>query len=93
MELWIRSQDRENLLKVDRLDVNDNKIQANFKAYYSGCDYLIIGIYESNDRALEVLDEIQKYLEKMGTDEILTDKIGIISGIKHYGIVYEMPKE
>ena len=93
MDLWVRSQDREDLIKVDRLAVNDNRIEANFKLFYSGCDYLVLGIYETNERALEVLDEIQEYLEKMGKDEILTDKLGIMSGIKHYGIVYEMPEE
>lgn len=33
MELWIRSQDRHNLLKIDRLDVDDYTIRANIKAY------------------------------------------------------------
>ena len=63
MDLWIRSQDKENLLKVDRLDVNDNKIEANFKAHYGGCDYLVIGKYRTNERALEVLDEINQLLK------------------------------
>ena len=62
MELWIRSQDKETLIKIDRLDVDGNKIQANFKSHFSGCDYVILGTYESNDRALEVLDEIQNIL-------------------------------
>ena len=63
MELWIRSQDKETLIKIDRLDVDGNKIQANFKSHFSGCDYVILGTYESNDRALEVLDEIQNILK------------------------------
>jgi hypothetical protein len=29
----------------------------------------------------------------MGQNEIITDKIGILNEFKHYGIVYEMPKE
>ena len=63
MELWIRSQNREDLIKVDRLAVNDNRIEANFKLFYGGCDDLVIGVYETNERALEVLDEIHKLIK------------------------------
>ena len=91
MELWIRTQDKETLIKIDRLDVDGNKIKANFKLYFSGCDYVILGTYESNDRALEVLDEIQKVIEPRGI--IKQDKHGIEVNMISVPIVYEMPKE
>ena len=95
MELWVRSQDRKCLIKTDILEY---ELDANNKAIIKGSTdtdgwYHTLGKYKNKTRALEVLDEIQKYLEKMGTDEILTDKVGIINGIKHYGKVYEMPEE
>ena len=60
MELWIRSQDRTTLMKVDRLDID-----------YSNGLYLIksdgfatlLANYKSEERALEVLDEIQNILK------------------------------
>ena len=88
MDLWVRSQNRGTLIKFEKLCHTDVKINAYFTN--GNCE---LGTYKSTKRALEVLDEIQEYLKKMGKDEILTDKLGIMNGIKHYGIVYEMPKE
>ena len=90
MDLWIRSQDKECLMKVDRLDYDLSS--GSFKIMANGYETLL-AMYPTKERALEVLDEIQKYFEKMGTNEMLTNEVGIINGMKHYGIVYEMPKE
>ena len=54
MDLWIRSQDRMDLFKVKELFIykDDNE------------DYNLadLGVYKTKERALEVLDEIQKLL-------------------------------
>ena len=65
MELWIRSQDRESLVKVDNLYVS----VGNYICYYVEKGKEIpntyyrpsgeLGRYASKERALEVLDEIQ----------------------------------
>ena len=78
MELWVRSQDRHCLWKIDRLDVDDYTIQDNIKTYDDGFDYIMIGRYQTNKRALEVLDEIQNILETR-------------EDVKQ--MVYNMPKE
>ena len=91
MDLWIRSQKGLILKKINELMV-EHKAGENIYFITDGRS-CVLGEYETNERALEVLDEIQKYLEKMGTTELLTDKIGILNGTKHYGIVYEMPEE
>ena len=59
MELWIRSQDKENLIPIKNpICVYDNKI-----IYKESASYVItIGEYETKERALEVLDEIQNIL-------------------------------
>ena len=68
MELWVRSQDKMNLVKVRQIGVNyqDNKqIIANYMPELyenSGEYYEILGTYKTKERALEVLDEIQAYL-------------------------------
>ncbi len=59
MDLWIRSQDRECIMKVARLDIDGKKISAN--GFYT-----ILGEYKSYERALEVLDEIQKKIVLLG---------------------------
>ena len=69
MELWIRSQDKMNLVKVRQVGVNyqDNKqIIANYMPELyenSGEYYEILGTYKTKERALEVLDEIQNILK------------------------------
>lgn len=55
MELWIRTQDKETILKTDRLDYDfsdgHHRIMANtFET--------LIAEYKTKKRALEVLDEI-----------------------------------
>ena len=69
MNLWIRSQDKMNLVKVRQISVNyqDNKqIIANYtpESYEnSGVYYELLGTYKTKERALEVLDEIQNILK------------------------------
>ena len=62
MELWIRSQDKLKLVKVNYVYVIENKINS-FSIYGETIDSgPIIGRYKTKERALEVLDEIQAYL-------------------------------
>ena len=91
MELWIRSQDKRTLLKANRIDVDDTDIICWDNDYR--CSETYMGKYKTQKRALEVLDEIHENIEKIGKDEIITDENGIMSGIKHFGKVYEMPEE
>ena len=69
MNLWVRSQDKMNLVKVRQISVNyqDNKqIIANYMPELyenSGEYYEILGTYKTKERALEVLDEIQNILK------------------------------
>lgn len=87
MELWIRSQNKELLTKVDMLDFATNS-ELEIVCVKDGADY-ILGIYKTKERALEVLDEIQSAIEHDGKsfydkkEEALYTLFG----------VYEMPKE
>jgi len=96
MELWIRSQDKEILTTVQHLDIYDASVENEkcFVIEESGTD---LGSYETYERALEVLDEIQSYIRN--TTSIKHHRV------KHDGIyqdfdipftqetrVYEMPK-
>ena len=74
MELWIRSQDKMNLVKVRQISVNyqDNKqIIANYMPELyenSGEYYEILGTYKTKERAIEILNEIQNYILLPNTD-------------------------
>lgn len=104
MDLWIRSQDRENTVKIINqygLKHNDKKTiianyQPDFTDKYDGY-YEILGTYKTEERALEVLDEIQKFIsidvnEKSisyeNADLILKSKI-----FESLNKIYTMPKE
>ena len=87
MELWIRSQDRENTVKINRqygLHWGDKTmIIADYQPDFVGTEgeyYELLGKYSTKERALEVLDEIQNIIDD-------------IADGKCVGCVYEMPKE
>lgn len=68
MNLWVRSQDKMNLVKIRQISLNyqnNKQIIANYipELYEnSGEYYEILGTYKTKERALEVLDEIQEYI-------------------------------
>jgi hypothetical protein len=86
MELWIISQDKEALVKVNMgimywEDVNKRNCIVN-KDNATG--YSILGAYQTRQRALEVLDEIQRLMIASLVDKNL-DGYGVV--------IYEMPIE
>ena len=95
MELWIRTQDKKNLIKVDYISY-EIAIEDKHILWYKSID---LGTYKTEERALEVLDEIHnailtnKVLEltvnKIPVDELDTEKASKL----FKNIVYEMPKE
>lgn len=79
MELWIRSQDRRKLLKINNIGVakeyNDEK--GYIRTIVAKLTFEL-GLYSTEERALEVLDEIQSFVDRN----------------KDYPVnAYEMPKE
>ena len=98
MELWIRSQNRGSIISAKEIwTERSNKregwvvIKANIT---DGNDGWIIGEYKTEERAMEVMDEIHQrlihlqYLELVGVEHIS-------EGMKRDGIdcVYQMPEE
>ena len=82
--MWVRSQDKLCLTKNDAMVIVDN--HKNNKKVWSlinvgGFQYNL-GTYNSKERALEVLDEIQKLLIAIPETKIPFNNI-----------VYQMPKE
>lgn len=80
MNLWIRSQDKCRLVKPNRLHIKiDTRTQEGY--IFESANSMRYGTYESKERALEVLDEIQKFIFELN--------IGNLNN----GFVFEMPKE
>ena len=80
--MWIRTQDKETLLNVNCIDMyNLNKYEWIIEA--CGND---LGTYNSKERALEVLDEIQ---ERIINFEFGKANECLISN----EVVYQMPEE
>lgn len=93
MELWIRSQDGECLMKVDRLDIDYTNGTYKIK---SGGYETTLAKYKSRTRALEILDEIYNGLSinisindsYQAADIYIKNEI-----LKQMAKVYCMPKE
>ena len=114
MDLWIRSQNEEQLIKINKdititdtkkykkilnplnINVTDSEYDkvdgidiirdaVNIEGYILTTDKLLLGKYESEERALEVLDEIQN---KINSQYLLKPKktmeIPIIESAKNY---------
>ena len=82
MELWIRSQDKNALIPINKmLTISCSSI------FYDG---LILGVYKKEQRALEVLDEIQK---KINLINLGHDFGSPMVDLKNPSYIYEMPKE
>lgn len=86
MNLWVRSQDRENLLKInDRLFIREIA-DVGYSIENDLCiddGFILLGTYKTKERALEILDEIQM-------------KINNIANMDYgnfINVIYFMPKE
>lgn len=95
MELWIRTQKRDNLIKVDWLKMEEipNGYDKEYYIYYK--NERLLGIYKTKERALEVLDEIQKILKpkiKLKYNDDFTMNVSSIE-LQPATYVYEMPEE
>lgn len=100
--MWIRSQNKECLVKLDDFvhyfyDDRENE-------HGIGSHMITLGVYESKERALEVLDEIQKILNPqliikdsgkiIGSFEDTLIREGATYELKELSTyVYEMPEK
>ena len=94
MELWIRSTARTNLLKARFLSIIDGEKfyepdEWEYKGYtICNCTpngmYELLGTYETKERALEVLDEIQNILTPKMVYKNITKDVSGIEQINQY---------
>ena len=95
MDLYIRSQDRKELRPQPKLGIDKLENKYYIVDRYNFESAIILGVYETEERALEVLDEIQDKIVINYGYELATN-----SGIrpdniksKSYTAIYEMPQD
>ena len=107
MELWIRSQDKTILQKVNKIYAATYAEEKGFGIYDINCDDIDdcdvpLGFYTTKERALEVLDEIEERISlfqtiKLATgNEVMMKAFKISTGedkLKGLCRPYKMPKE
>lgn len=92
MNLWIRSQDRKTLTKpcdLQMVHVNNGTEYAIISFTEMAGD-IDLGIYKTEKRALEVLDEIQ---EKINMINLGHDFGSPMIDLNNPTYIYKMPKE
>lgn len=60
MELWIRTQTNKTLVKVNHIAIREEDTLVYYGNDLDLDKYVTLGKYETEKRALEILDEIQK---------------------------------
>lgn len=99
MNLWIRSQDKMNLVKVRQVCVNyqDNKqIIANYipELYENSGEYCeLLGTYKTKERAIKILDELQDFMINYACVKKINRLGEEIDLIPKPILIYNMPKE
>ena len=107
MELWIRSQDKERLIKPidfyieETIDYVNKSSEFDIYALNFANDDIIIGTYQTKERALEVLDEIEERIMLINTINIVKDRDSLIAcenaltkeKMKGISYPYQMPEK
>lgn len=99
MELWVRSQDKTKLVKVNQLEYDYTKIKEEERhkiITVLNNDCFVLGIYKTKERAFEVLDEIQEFLtfdedHYEGLNKVSYQQCNMYKS--NVLMSYEMPKE
>lgn len=99
MGLWIRSQDKKDLINVSEyLSIEETNFSEdieyvknpNKRPFFIECSNCILGFYATEERALEVLDKIQK---KINSINLGHDFGSPMIDLENPGYVYEMPEK
>lgn len=93
MDLWIRSQNKKELIPNPKLGIDQCKNRYYIVDRYNFENAFILGEYKSKERALEVLDEIENHLINSSFAK-KTNGLGEVKDIIPNPLfVYEMPEE
>ena len=88
MNLWVRSQDKRILQKVDNIFLDANYENKRISTYDG--DSVELGTYKTKERAIEILDEIQD--ELISSDFMPIEKNEEVVLTCGSARIYEMPE-
>lgn len=93
--MWVRSQDKWTLIKVNQFVVQKvcDGDETAIKAFEGNECTIYLGEYNTEKRALEVLDEIQHAICYYKATEIMGLKMDGLSEDIINGFVYQMPEK
>lgn len=91
MELWVRSQNKELLMKTPELRYKQKGNVHSLLAYDTSGGYRILGVYKSKERAIEILDEIQDIFS-LKIENISYNEADLFLKAKMLNSCYQMPK-
>ena len=94
--MWIRTQDRKVLINVDNMYINQKDDKYSVIADYCNDNWFALGTYSSEERAIEVLDEIQKRISpdfNFNGNDKETDLFVKTQILNSMIAFYQMPKE
>lgn len=93
MDLWIRSQNKELLMKSSEFRYSQKKDEYSLLAYDTAGVYRVLGSYSSKERALRILDDMQNCLLKGSFAKIQNGLHEDLNLIPNPIFVYTMPEE
>lgn len=96
--MWIRSQNKECLLKCNTINIEIEECSSKYVVYenLNNSQKAILGYYKSKERAIEVLDEIQACISNLYKYEVMPqhkDNYFTSHAVPYKEKIYEMPKE
>lgn len=92
--MWIRSQSKKVLLNVNQVVINNNKDKSEYYIYgYSERGIDILGVYSTQEKALKVLDKIQKIIEYPGSTLVSPTALNNYYRLIPAGQFYQMPQD
>ena len=88
MTLWIRTQDKNSLIKVNEIHLHEHREDGGCEiiVVVDNCE-MVVATYSNKERALEVLDEIE---DTLATTNYTIASAGIVSQTVQ---IYSMPSK
>ena len=97
MELWIRSQDKDSLIKAEKIElIYDYLCSEDIQLIHIETDKGRVGSYSTKERALEVLDDIEKFISIRTSNNGTYEENDLLIKSKMLEMqvkIYNMPKE
>ncbi len=84
--MLIRTQDKNGLVNLDRIELLTTSGRKNITSHFAGMQSQTLGVYSSEKKAIKVLNQIQQHYEINERAKILKDEAYLYS-------VFVMPQD